>query len=178
MGLANLFYREYIRIGKLTITGFDGPWGDEAGETVSPDVLVDGDGNEERACDRLVRVNGVGRDNGRKGGDLETSGTESKDDDGLPRPVSLVSNSNNNVSNVHDDDEWNHGQQSEFGLSDASISLGELVSHPIAKKSGSSESNEGADQDGKVEETNLLGTKVVGRRGKDLGLSQVQREER
>lgn len=47
-------------------SSFFDPRGNELGEAVAPDVLVDGDGNEEGASDGFVRVYGVG---GYDGGD-------------------------------------------------------------------------------------------------------------
>ena len=38
------------------------PGRDEHRESVSPDVLVDSDGDEKTACDGLVAVDGVGCD--------------------------------------------------------------------------------------------------------------------
>ena len=44
---------------------------DQFGEAVTPDILVDSDGNEDAAADGLVRVDGVGAGDGREGSHLD-----------------------------------------------------------------------------------------------------------
>lgn len=41
------------------------PWGDKLAEAVSPQVLIDGDRNEDRACDGLVAVHRISACDGR-----------------------------------------------------------------------------------------------------------------
>ena len=59
------------------------PGRDEFGETVAPDILVDGDADEDTARDGLVAVNSVGGGNGREGSNLDTGACVADDDDGL-----------------------------------------------------------------------------------------------
>ncbi|KAL9599419.1 MAG: hypothetical protein Q9219_003856 [cf. Caloplaca sp. 3 TL-2023] len=52
-------------------------------EAVTISILVDGDGNENASCNRLVRIHCVGRGDGRQRGDLNASTGVSDDDDDL-----------------------------------------------------------------------------------------------
>ena len=51
----------HIRHDRGDIAALDDPWSDELRETVAPDVLVDCDGDKDRACDRLVGIDRVCR---------------------------------------------------------------------------------------------------------------------
>lgn len=55
------------------------PRRDELAETISPHVLVDSDRHEDRSRNGLVRVDGVGRRDGRDGGDLDAGAGISDD---------------------------------------------------------------------------------------------------
>lgn len=59
------------------------PRGDELAEAVSPDILIDGDGHENRTRDGLVAVDGVGADDGWESGNLNSSGRVADDDNHL-----------------------------------------------------------------------------------------------
>lgn len=61
----------------------DDPGGDKLAETVAPQILVDGDGDENAAGHRFVAVDGVCRCNGGNRGDLDTCAGISDDDDHL-----------------------------------------------------------------------------------------------
>lgn len=72
----------------------------EVDSPVTPDILVHGDGDKEGAGDGLVRVDGVGADDGWDGGDLDAGGAEGDDDDCLPGPLSFHSDGCDNVADV------------------------------------------------------------------------------
>lgn len=61
------------------VAAADDPGRDELAEAVAPDVLVDGDGDEDGAADGLVRVDGVGAGDGGEGGDLDAGAGEADD---------------------------------------------------------------------------------------------------
>lgn len=61
----------------------NGPRRDELAEPVAPDVLVDGDGDENGAGDGFVAVNSIGGGDGRDGGDLDAGTGVANNDDGL-----------------------------------------------------------------------------------------------
>lgn len=71
------------------VSGLHGPSGDELGEAIAPDVLVNGDGDEEGTRDGLVRVDSVRGHDGRNGSDLDAGGREADDDNHLPWPFAL-----------------------------------------------------------------------------------------
>ena len=56
---------------------------DELAETVSPDILVDGDCDEDGSCHWFVAVDGIGGDNGGNGRDLKSTQCVSNDDNNL-----------------------------------------------------------------------------------------------
>ena len=117
------------------------PGRDELGETVAPDVLVDGDGNEDGAGDGLVGVDAVGRGDGGEGGDLDAGACvadyhdwlvgmlikrvdgEGRGGDGayLPVPLLLVSERDDEVSEDHQADVGDHRRQSHFRFSDSAV---------------------------------------------------------
>lgn len=70
------------------------------GLPIAPNILVHGNGYKQRAGDWLVRVDGVGADDGWYGGDLNTGGTKGDDDDCLPGPLPFHSDGCDNVSDV------------------------------------------------------------------------------
>lgn len=59
------------------------PWRDEFREPVAPQILVHGDGDEDRAGDGLIRVDGIGADDGGDGGDLDAGRSVADNDDRL-----------------------------------------------------------------------------------------------
>lgn len=61
------------------------PGCDELAEAVSPDVLVHGDGDKDRAGHRLVAVDRIGTGDGREGGNLDTCCCVSDDDNDLEK---------------------------------------------------------------------------------------------
>jgi hypothetical protein len=65
--------KSHIRHDWWDISILDGPWCDEFGEAVSPDIFVDRDSNEDATCDWFVRIDCIGRGNGWKSGYLNTS---------------------------------------------------------------------------------------------------------
>ena len=65
----------------------NGPWGDELAEAVTPNVLVNSDGDEDGAGDRLVAVNCIGGGDGGDGGDLNTSAGIADDNNGLQKEI-------------------------------------------------------------------------------------------
>lgn len=48
------------------------PWRDELAKTVTPNILVDGDADEERSSHRLVAVDSICGDDGREGRNLHS----------------------------------------------------------------------------------------------------------
>lgn len=97
-------------------SSFFNPRGDEFGETIAPDVLVDRDSNEQRASDWFVRVYGVGGYDGGDRGDLDAGGTEGDNDDDLPGPFSFHADGGDDVADVHDDHVGDHCDQTHLGL--------------------------------------------------------------
>jgi hypothetical protein len=65
------------------VAGADDPGCDELAEAVAPQVLVDRDGDEDRARNGLVRVDGVGGRDAGDGGDLDAGAGVADDDDDL-----------------------------------------------------------------------------------------------
>lgn len=59
------------------------PRRDELSKAVTPEVLVDGDGNKDGSGHRFVRINGVCGRNGWEGSHLDASAGEADDDDDL-----------------------------------------------------------------------------------------------
>lgn len=66
------------------------PWRDELAEAISPEVLVDGDGDKDRAGHGLVAVDGVGAGDGGEGGDLDACCCISNDDNDLEQLAAAV----------------------------------------------------------------------------------------
>ena len=171
---------------------------DEFGETVAPDVLVYGDGDEEGAGDWLVGIDGVGGYDGGDGRDLHAGGAEGDYDDDLPGPFSFHADGGDDVADVHYYHVGDHGDETHFGLyrrccqscslvggslllsylTNTSISLCCSGGDPITQLSRSGQANDCADEDGKVEESNTLGREVVRRCSKGLSLCQVESQER
>jgi len=77
------------------------PWRDELGEAITPDVLVDRDGNEDAACNGLVRINRICGKDCWKRGNLDTSAGPSDYHDDLPVPGMLISQSSDNIPDDH-----------------------------------------------------------------------------
>ena len=109
----------------------DRPRGDELAEAVAPEVLVDGDGDEDRAGDGLVGVDGVGGGDGRDGGDLDARAGVADDDDDTPVPFVLIAKCHDEVSKQHDQDVGDQSRQSHFRFTDASILSGRSSGNPI-----------------------------------------------
>jgi hypothetical protein len=80
------------------------PRRDELCEPIPPDVLVDGDGDHERAGHGFVRVDGVGGQHARQGGDLDAGAGVADDDDGLPAPFVFVAEGDDEVAEHHYED--------------------------------------------------------------------------
>jgi hypothetical protein len=68
------YNQTHVRHDGWNIAALDDPRRDELGEPIAPDILIDSDSDEDRACDGLVRVNRVRRGDGWKCCDLD-SGT-------------------------------------------------------------------------------------------------------
>jgi hypothetical protein len=170
------------------------------GEAVSPQVLVHGDGDHERASDRLVRVYGVGGDHGGKTGDLDSSAGVSDDDDDFPSPFVLVAECGDEVAKHHDqnvgdwrgglsanaalsvDTDWRsrltHSRQPHLRLPNSSILPRRPRTDPITQRSRRAEPNESANENSKVHEPNTLAVKVIRRRSEILTLRQIDSQER
>lgn len=71
---------------------------DELSKAITPQILVDRDGYEERSSDWLVRIDSVGTSNSWQSSDLDSSACEANNDNGFPRPLLLVSHGNNNIT--------------------------------------------------------------------------------
>lgn len=171
-------YERAVRHDGRNVSRFDDPRRNEFGEAVTPDVLVDGNGNKEGASNWLVGVNSVGGHNRWDRGDLDAGCGKRDDDDRLPRPLPLVADCCDNVADVHDDDVRNHGHQSHLGLANATIPLGCSSCYPIAELTRGTKADKGTNEDCEIEETNRLGAKVVWRSGKHLGLGEIESQER
>jgi len=152
------------------VAGLDGPGGDELAEAVAPDVLVDGDGDEDGAGDGLVAVDGVGGGDGGESGDLDTGAGVTDDDNHLPVPCMLIAKGDDEVADYHDNDIWYHGKQSHFRFADPSVASSQPCRYKIAQRTSSNQTNECTNQDGEVEKANFGRRIIVGRGGEDLGL--------
>lgn len=150
--------------------GLDGPRCDELGEAVTPNILVDGDGDEDAAGNGFVGVDGVGGGDGGQGSDLDTSAGVAEPDDEAVVPGVLVTESDDEVAEDHDGDVGDHGEETHFGLADAAVATGEPGGDEIAEGAGGEEADHHAEEDGEVEETDLGGGEVVGGYGEDLVL--------
>lgn len=113
--------QRHVRHDRGHKAAFDDPRRDEFGKPITPDVLVDGDGDHQGTSDRLVRVDGVCVRHRRKSSDLDTSTSVADDHDCFPWPPAvagsqyltswvtpshhlllLVSKSHNKVTQYHD----------------------------------------------------------------------------
>lgn len=92
------------------------PRRDKFSESVSPDVLVDRDGDHQRSSNGLVGVDRVGRSHGGQGGDLDTGARITDDDDDLPGPFAFVAKGDDEIAEDHDEDvgNWAAYQQELF----------------------------------------------------------------
>jgi len=79
----------------------------------------------------------------------------------LPSPFILVAVCDDEVADEHDDDVGNHGGQSHFGLTDTTVPEGGSHTDPIAQRTTGEQSNDGANKNGKVEESDRLTGKIV-----------------
>jgi len=150
---------------------------DKHRESVTPDVLVDGDGDEQAAGDGLVTVDGVGRDHGGQSGDLDAGARVADDDDDGPVPVVLVADRHDDVAEVHDQDVWDHSEETHFRLADTLVLERLALGDPVTEGTGGDETDEGADENGKVHEADLQWCDVVWWGGEGLGLGQVEGQE-
>lgn len=99
----------------------DDPIGDELAESVSPNVLVDRNGDKQAAGDGLVAVNGIGGNHAGNSCDLDAGASVADDHDHLPGPFLLVAHTHDDIAQVHDDHVRDHGRQTHFRLSNASV---------------------------------------------------------
>ena len=175
----------------------DDPGRDELAEAIAPQVLVDGDGDEDAAGHGLVAVHGICRGDGWDGGDLDTGTCVSDDDDDLgmcvsstgltlvgvkkgtylPIPFVLIAEGNDEITKQHDQDVRNQGWQSHFGLSNTFVSLRGACRNPIAESAVRQETDHGTDEDGEVSKPDALRREVVWRCCEVLRLSQVDGQE-
>lgn len=89
---------------------------DELGETITPDVLVDSDGDEQGSSNWLVRIDSICANDGRNRGHLHARSTKSNDDDDFPWPFSLHADGGNDVADVHNDHVGNHCEETHLRL--------------------------------------------------------------
>jgi len=73
----------HVRHNGWNISVCRNPWGDELAETITPDVLVDRDGDEDASSHRFIRVNCVCRRNSGQCSYLDACTSISNDNDGL-----------------------------------------------------------------------------------------------
>ena len=132
-----------VRHDRLDIAGLDDPRGQELGVAIAPDVLVDGDGDEETAGHGLVAVDGVGRDDGRERRDLDPGTGVADDDDGGPWPVVLVAEGDDEVAQDADHDVRDHGRETHFGLADAVVADRGAHGDPVRKRASGHEADGG-----------------------------------
>lgn len=144
--------------------------------TITPDILIHRNGDEQGPRDGLVAVNGVGGRNGRQRGDLHAEAAPPDHDNDLPRPVVVVADRGDDAADDHDGDVGDHGGEAHLGLAHAAVAAGEVRGDPVGPRAVGEEADDGADQDGEVEEADGLGRVAVRRRGKRLRLRQVDHE--
>lgn len=142
----------HVEHDRWDVARADDPRCHELGEPVAPEVLVDGDGDEDAAGDGLVRVDGIGGGDAGDGGDLDTGARVADDDDDAPVPRVLVADSVDDVAENHDEHVGDHGHEAHLWLTDAVVALGELHRDPIREGAGRGEPDKGADEEGEVEE--------------------------
>ena len=100
------------------------------------------------------------------------------DNNDCPVPFLLESNRDNDVAKVHDDNVRDHGQQSHLWLTDTSVLECRALADPIRQLARGEKTNEGADENGKVHESNVGGGEIVWWVGKVQTLGQVEGQER
>ena len=153
------------------------PRRDEFTEPVTPDILVDCNGNKQRSCNGLVRVDRVSADDTRECRDLDASARVSDYDNDLPRPLALVADRDDNVTDKHDNDVRYHGWQSHLGLTNAIVSPCASRRNPIAKRPSSGKAEESTDHDGTVGKAYHHGFHMVRGSGKHLALRKIDGEK-
>ena len=76
---------------RWNVASFDNPWSDEFTEAIAPQVFIDGNADEDRSCDGFVRINSIGRRDGRERGDLYTcESVADKDNDLLNKSAGVM----------------------------------------------------------------------------------------
>lgn len=83
---------------------------------------------------------------------LDTCAGVANDDNGFPGPVIVVTDRDDDVAEVHDDDVWDHGWETHLGLTNAVVLAGRACGEPIGQRTGGEQADEGAYQHGKVGE--------------------------
>ena len=71
--------KTHVRHDRRDVAILLGPGRNELAEAVAPEILVDGDADEDAASCRFVAVDGVGGGNGGESGDLDTGAGPAND---------------------------------------------------------------------------------------------------
>ena len=121
----------HVRHDRWQEPGLLDPRADELGETVAPEVLVDGDGDEDGTGDGFVAVDGVGADDGGDGSDLDSGAGEADDDDGFPGPFVLVAEGHDEIAEEHDEDVGEEGGETHLRFTDAAVAFGGAHRDPV-----------------------------------------------
>ena len=135
--------------GRHVAIGND-PWRDELAKPVAPHILIDRDGHEDAACDRLVGVHAVRTGDGGERRDLDARASVAHNYDCLlvvvlgrygkdkgkgatylPVPFVLVTESNDEVPDQHNQHVRDHSRQTHLRLADPTIPLRRARCDPI-----------------------------------------------
>ncbi len=153
------------------------PRRNELAQPISPHILINRNSNEQRASNRLIRVNRIRTDDTRERSHRNARTRVSNEHDNLPRPVSLISNRNNNIAQEHDNNIGNHSRQSHFGFTNSIILSRRPSTDPIRQRTRSKQPKQGPKERGEVSEADDQGCHVVWWCGEDLALREVGNEE-
>lgn len=166
-----------VRHNRRDIPILDDPLSDELAESITPDVFVDRNCNEQTSRDWLVAVDCIRRHNTGQSSDLDTSAGVANDDNDLPTPLSLVTDTDDDVAQIHNDDVWYHCDETHFRLTNALVSLGCTCRNPVGEWSSSGESDHCTCKNSEIGKANALAAPVVWWGGKGLSLREIESQE-
>lgn len=139
-----------IRHDRRNIPIGNNPLGNELAESITPHILVDRDGDEQTARNRLVAVDCICGYDTRESGDLDASAGVADQDDGFPGPVVLVAHADDDVAEVHDDNVGDHCWETHLGFTDTTVTFGGSSGDPIGQGTGGCQANHSTDKDSEV----------------------------
>lgn len=120
---------------------------------ITPQVFINGNGDEKRTSDGLVTVNRVGAANTWQAGNLDSCTRITEDHNDGPWPLALVTNCCNDVAKGHDQYIWNHGGEPHLRLANAIVPRRCTGRNPVAKRTCCSKAEQGSNKEREVGET-------------------------